>query len=167
MLVVQPIAARSHCRSNGGAAFNEPDANTLEILQQPVVVERHRADDVGRCPERNDADPVVRPAFNEISRYFPDSVEACDTITADCEILRQHGIRNVEDEHDVDTAGFDFRLALTELRSGETDDESGERQQEKGAENFTCARGTVFAKRRYRLCRGEEQSSCGSALSAQ
>ena len=107
-----------------------PDADAFEILQKPIVIERHRADDVRVPGEGDDADPVVRPALDELARHFANRIDARGLVAADRKILGQHRLRNVEHQHDVDPARFDLGEALAQLRPRHGDDEEREAQQE-------------------------------------
>ena len=74
-------------RADGRAVFDHAGADTLEILQKPVVIERHGADDVGMAGESDDPDPVVRPSLDELARHFANRLEARGLVAAHRKIL--------------------------------------------------------------------------------
>ena len=126
MFVVQPIRRRGHGRANRGAIFHQPNSNALQILHKPVMIQRHRADDIGPAGKSNEADAIVRPTFDELAGYFANGVKARRAIAADGEIFRQHRARNIEHEHDVDPARLDLGQTFPELRPRQRNDENGE-----------------------------------------
>jgi len=69
------FARRRHARTDRGPVFHQSDLHPLEIFLEPVMIERHRAHHIRPASERDDADPVVRPGFDEFARHFPDRVD--------------------------------------------------------------------------------------------
>src|SRR5882757_2507548 len=125
MFIVQPIAGSGHSRTNGSVSLNQSDAHPIEILQQPVVIERHRADDVRLSTKSDDTNPVVGPSGNEFARDFSYRVETSRLFAADGEVSRQHGARNIEHEHDIDPTRFHLGETFPELGSSDRNDEGG------------------------------------------
>ena len=145
MFVVQPIRRRRHGRSDGGAVFDQADPHALEILQEPIVIQRHRADDVGPAGERDDADAIVRPAFDELSRDFADGIDSRRLFPADREIFCQHRSGNIEHEHDVDPAGLDLGETFAQLRPRQRDDKNCQSCEQQRAQNFAGARRALLS----------------------
>ena len=83
------------------------------------MIQCHWAYDIRTARKRNDADAIVWTSFDEFSRDFFNRVDACRFLTPDREIFGQHRAGNVEYEHNVDSARFDLREALAELRTRE------------------------------------------------
>ena len=52
------------------------DLDALEILLEPVVIERERADEIRRAGERDQADAVVGPRVDELGDDRFDDVDA-------------------------------------------------------------------------------------------
>ena len=136
-----------------------PILHSLEILQEPVVIERHRADDVRPSGKGDDADPVVRPALDEFARHLADRVDAGGLVAADREILRQHRTGNIEHEHDVDPARFDLGQALAQLRPRHRDREAAPGSGKAArAEIFRPGRRCSFPSARKRRGRRKDQA---------
>src|SRR6266576_329897 len=157
MFIVEPIAGSGHSRTNRSVSFNQSDAHPIEILQQPVVIERHRTDDVGLSTKSDDTNSVVWSSGNEFARDFSYRVEASRLFAADGEVFRQHGARNIEHEHDVDSARFHLGEAFSELRPGDGNNESGEREPNQSAKESPSPTGAAFSDRtERRSCRKDD-----------
>jgi hypothetical protein len=96
-------------------------------LQEPIVIQRHRAHDIRSTGKRNDADAIVWTGFDEFACHFANRVHACRFLATDREIFRQHRAGNVQNEHDVNSARLDLREAFAELRSSECNHEESQR----------------------------------------
>src|SRR5438445_13454097 len=106
MFIVQPIAGCGHGRTNGSISFDQSDAHPLELLQQPIVIERHRTDDVGLSTQSDDTNPVSRAAGNEFAADFSHCMETRRLSAAEGEVFRRPGARNTELAADVASARF-------------------------------------------------------------
>ena len=83
MFVIQAVGSRRHGRADGRAVLDQADANALQILHEPIVIERHRTNDIGPAGKGDDADAIVRPAFDKLARDFANGVEPRRLIEAD------------------------------------------------------------------------------------
>jgi hypothetical protein len=108
------FAAEAIAEPNRRAIFHQTGANTIEILEKPIVIESHRADDTGMTGKGDDPDPVVsRASMNRrvTSRMAPTRVAR----SPQPKILGQHRLGNVEHQHDVDPTGLDLGETCAEL----------------------------------------------------
>jgi hypothetical protein len=85
--VIQPISCRCHCRPNCGAVLDEADTHPLQVLQKPIVIQRHWTYHVGTACKRNDSNTIVRPSFNKLAGYLANRIYTRRFLTADCKIL--------------------------------------------------------------------------------
>src|SRR4051794_32716189 len=108
-LVAKTVRRCCHSRTDCRPVFYQPDFHPLQIFQEPIVIERHGTYDVRPARKCDDPYPVVRPAFDEFTRYLSDRIDPGRLFASDLEILRQHRARYVEGEHDIDSARFDSR----------------------------------------------------------
>ena len=131
------------------------------------MIEGQRTNNIGPAGEGDDSDPIVRPAFDELSCYLANRIDPRRGIAADREILGQHRARNVEHDHNVDTARFDFGQALAELRTGERENENGEREIKQPMHDAARARSAPLAECPQARGRRKDQRGCCAALSAQ
>ncbi len=166
-LSFKPIRRGRDARTDGGAVFDHARADALEILQEPVVIERHRADDVGVSGEGDDPDPVVRPSLDELARHFANRLEARGLVAAHRKILGQHRLRNVEHQHDVDPAGLHLRETLAQLRPRHGDDQEREAQQKQAAQELSRARRARLPEGPQSAGRRKSERGGGSALPAE
>ena len=131
------------------------------------MIESQRTNDIRTPGKSDDADAIVRPGFDEFAGHLADGVDPRRGVAADGEILRQHRAGNIEHDHDVDPAGFDFGQAFAELRAGQRDDENGEREIEQTAHEFSRARAAPLAQGAQGRGRGKNERGGGAALAAQ
>ena len=75
-LVTQAIDARGNRRTDGGAVFHRADLHAFEILLEPVVIERQRADEIRRTGEADQADAVIGPRVDELRDHGFHDVDA-------------------------------------------------------------------------------------------
>ena len=120
-VLAQAVDARGDGRADGRAVLNPGGLDAVEILLQPVVIERERADQVGRAGERDDADAVVGPVFDELRDDGLHDVNAVGRLAVELEVERLHRAGHVQREHDVDAAGLHFGAAVAELRPRQAD----------------------------------------------
>src|SRR5581483_6089862 len=72
MLVVEATGGGGHGRADGRPVFHQADAQAIEILQQPVVIERHGAYHVGASCKGDDADAIIGAGFDKFASDFAD-----------------------------------------------------------------------------------------------
>ena len=86
-----------------------PVFHALEVLLEPIMIQRERAYQVGCAGEFHQAEPVVRPLVDELGNYLFHNADAVHWLIVHLEVLRLHGPGNVQREHHVDAAGVDLR----------------------------------------------------------
>ena len=165
--VVQPVRRRCHPGSDRGPVFDHAGLNPLQVLQEPVVIQCHRADHVRAAGEGDNPDPVVRPAFDEFARHFADRFNSGRGFPSDLEVFRQHRLGNIEGEHDIDAARFHLGETFAELRPGHREGEQRQTQQHQGAQKVSGARRARFAERSQRRRGRKSQRRCRPALAAE
>ena len=74
-LSLRRLAAAAMAEPIAVPSSTSPIFDPLEIFQQPIVIQRHRAHDIGPAGKRDDADAIVRPAFDEFARHLADGVD--------------------------------------------------------------------------------------------
>src|SRR5713226_6037997 len=99
------------------------DPMAFDSLQKPIVIQSHRTYHVRPAAEGDDANAIIRPTLDELSRYFTDRIKPRCLFAADRKIFYQHRPGDIEHEHDVDAAGFDLSKTFTKLRPRQRDDE--------------------------------------------
>ena len=115
----QAVDAGGDGRADGGAVFvADSRADALEILLQPVMVERERADQIGGAGKGDEADAVVGPFLDEFRDHRFDHLDAVDALVVDQEVERLHRAGDIEPEHDVDAVGGDFGAAVARAAAG-------------------------------------------------
>ena len=62
-LSVQPVRRRRHRRTDRRPVLDQADPHPLEILQEPIMIEGQRTNDIGPAGKGDDPDPIVRPGF--------------------------------------------------------------------------------------------------------
>src|SRR5262249_33191167 len=128
--VIQTVGRRCHCRSNRGAVFDQPYAYPLQVLQKPIMIQRHWAHDIRSTRKGNNADAIIWPGFDELACYFANSVHPRRLLSPDCKILREHRSGDVKHEHNIDPTCFHFGETFTKLRTRERYNEDSERRQQ-------------------------------------
>ena len=63
-------------RTDGGAVLDRADLHALQVLLEPIVVERQRADEIRRAGKFHEADAVVGPVIDELRDDRFDDVDA-------------------------------------------------------------------------------------------
>jgi hypothetical protein len=96
-------------------------------LQQPVVIERERAHQIGLAGEDDHADAVIGPFLDERAHGVAHHVDAAEVLAILVVIERLHGRREIDREHDVDAAFLHLRGGIDHLGPCEADEEAGER----------------------------------------
>ena len=124
-LIAQPIDAQRDGRPDGGAVLDRADLHALEILLEPVVIERERADEIRRAGETNEADAVIGPLVDELRDDGFHDIDPAGGLAVELEVERVHRSRAVEGEDHVHAAGFDRRSAAAKLRPRQRDDDEG------------------------------------------
>ena len=76
----QAVDAGCDRRTDGRAVVDGSDADALEVLLQPIVIERDRTDQEGHTGERNEADAIVGPLFDELRDHGFDHFDAIDSL---------------------------------------------------------------------------------------
>ena len=138
-LVAQAVDARGERRADGGAVFHGADLHAFEVLLEPVVIERERADEIRRAGETDEADAVVGPRVDELRDDGFHDVEAVGGLAFEFEVERLHRARAVQGEDHVHAAGLDRRGAAAELRPGQRDDEKPSARRLSGANQLARA----------------------------
>src|SRR5262249_3135316 len=115
--IVEAICSRCHSRANSGAVFDKADPYSIKILQEPVVIQRHRTNDIWTTGECDNADAIVWPSFYKLACDFANRIYARRFLSADCKIFRQHRAGDIQYEHDIDPARLDLSKTLAELRT--------------------------------------------------
>ena len=105
--------------------------DAVEILLKPIVIERQRADEVGRAGKRDDANAVVGPGFDELRDDGFHDINAVDRLAVDFEVQRLHRAGHIQREHDVNAAGLHCRVAVAELRPRQADDQQRQHGQDR------------------------------------
>src|SRR6266478_1232376 len=167
MFIVESIGGRCHGRANRSGIFDEADPYAIEILQKPVVIQRHGTHDIWTTGECDNADAIVWSSFYEFACDFADRIDSRRFLPADGKIFRQHRARDVEHEHDINPARLDLSKAFAKLRTRQPNYQDRQRSQQQCPQNFSCARGTPFSDCLKSRCRRISQRRSWSALSAQ
>ena len=140
LVAPEPVGGGGDGAADGRAVvFGEPDLHAVHVLQEPRVVERERADEVGPSREGDDAEAVVGPRLNECLSHFFDHVDAACGLGSDGEVLGFHGAGDVEHEHDVDAARFHLVHGLPFLRARQRDDQERQGEEEEAREKVPRA----------------------------
>ena len=108
-LVAQAIQAGGNRRADRRAVINTADLHAVEILQQPIVIERQRADEIRRMRELDHADAIVRTRLDELPDDGFHDVDAAHRLAVDLEIQRPASDGHVQRQHHVNAAGLDVR----------------------------------------------------------
>ena len=138
-LLAQAVDARGQRRADGGAVFHGADLHAVEVLLEPVVIERERADEIRRAGETDEADAVVGPRVDELRDDGFHDIEPVGGLAFEFEVERFHRARAVHGEDHVHAAGFDGGGAAAKLRPGERDDEQREREEVERRKPFARA----------------------------
>ena len=120
---------------DGAAVVTVVEADFVEGVAQPLVIERDRAGVARAAGEGDEAHAVVGPAADEIVDHRLGDIDASDALAAVDEIVDVHGKRDIEGDHDVDAAGGAALVLVAPDRAGHGEDggdegEEGERQAE-------------------------------------
>src|SRR5207244_9067086 len=108
------------------------------MLQEPDMIERQWTDEIRMSCERNDADAIVRTSFNEFARDLFYRIKPARAIMADGEVLEQHGGRDIEQQHDVNSARLDVAGCFSKLRPRERNGESSKREKNEAGQKTAC-----------------------------
>src|SRR6185369_17309095 len=103
--------------------LDEADLYPLEVLMQPVVVEREGAREIRSSREGDQSDPISGTRLDEFLDDDTRDVEPARRLAAELEVERAHRAGDVDCQHDVDPAGLDLAGAEALLRPRERDDE--------------------------------------------
>ena len=123
-LVAQPVGADGEGRADGGGVAGQADLEAVDVLQQPVVVERERAHQVGLAGEDDHADAVVGPGLDELADRLAHDLDAAEFLAVLVVIERLHRGRKIDGQHHVDAAFLHLRARVDLLRPRQRDDES-------------------------------------------
>ena len=107
--------------TDGGAVFDEADAEAGDLFAQPRVVESERGEGVGAAGEDDDTDAVGGAVVDEGLDDGRDGLEAVDALAAALEILCEHRAGEVDREDDIVALGADLAAVFDALGTGEGD----------------------------------------------
>ena len=152
-LIAQAIDARGERGADGGAVFHGADLHAIEILLEPVVIERERADEIRRAGKTDEADAVVRPRVDELR----------DDGFHDVEPAWRAGRSSLKSSASIEPEQSMARIMSTPLAStvvvlrpncgrASADDEQRERERESAA-RASDPRGCAFRARPGARCR--------------
>ena len=129
----------------------------LEEHLRGYVVRRDRQLCEGVTGKDDESDLVVLHVVNELAEHLFGSVE-----TRGCDILREHGVGDIEGNHDLYALTFLHAFGLSVLRTGGGDDETCEGEHEDAElEVYACRLG-VGHEGRDKL--GVTELACLAAL---
>src|SRR5204862_1140048 len=89
-LIIQPIGRGGDGGTDGRAIFHQTGANSFEVLEKPLMIECHRADDIRMTGKGNDPNSVVRSPLNELPGDFTNGIEPGCSVATNGKILGQH-----------------------------------------------------------------------------
>ena len=154
-LVLEAVGRGSQRRANGRAVLDKTDFRPLEILQEPIVVQRERADQIRAPGKGHDTDAVIRSLLDEFLCHAFHRLEPVGPLHADGKILGQHRARHVDDQHDIHAAGLRAGDRFAELRARHGQDQAGQSEIEQTGEEIPGPRTPARADFGNRFCRGE------------
>src|ERR1700734_1862543 len=116
------IHRRGDGRADRGAVVSDADVDTLEILQEPIVVQSERTHDIGGRCECDETDAVIGALVDEPGYDRLPHRNAVDAVVVDREIYLLHRPRDAKSENDVYSIGRAFSATVGPLRPGQADD---------------------------------------------
>ena len=131
------------------------------------MVEGERADKVGASCESDHSDPVVRPRLDELTGHFLDHIESVRARRPDRVILRHHGARDIEHQHDVDAARLHPLDRAAELGTRQRHDQAGHCPVDERRKHRARAGAAPLADGNNKLRRGKEDAGGAADLAAE
>ena len=101
------------------------------------MIECQRTDQIRPTGERDHAEFVVRPLADEFADNLFHHLKPVGRFAGEGEIQRFHRSRDIQGEHDINSAGLDLGGSAATARSGKRDDQQRQRQQSKKRQHAT------------------------------
>ena len=111
---------------------------TMEVLDEPIVIEREWARQVGHSRKDDQPEPVAATLADEILQHLRGDVIARDALLRPAHVQRHHGPRQVQHEHDIDAAGLCLGMVIGEARPGQRNDAQRHRKNSQKQQESAC-----------------------------
>ena len=118
--VLQSLGRHRDGVADGRAEFLQAaDVQALEMLDQPVVIQRERAGQIRHGGKHHQPDAIARAFVDEILEHVARDAEAGHAFARPAHIERHHGPRKIEREHEVQPGRFGFHVRVRQPRHGQ------------------------------------------------